>query len=59
VLRWGQADHAWLHFSIVEEATTWPSRIIVAMLQPQDGVRSPVRDAVFNRGGDGFDGLLE
>ena len=57
VLRWRQAYHPWPHFTIVEEAPTFSPRIVIPVLQPQDRIGLSIRDAIFDRSRDGFDGL--
>ena len=57
VLSWRQAPHAWPDFSTSEEAPIWPPRIVIPVLQPQDRIGLSVRDTIFQRRRDGFDGL--
>ena len=57
VLRWSQPEHAWLYLGASKEPSVGSSRIVPAVLQPQNGVGFLVRDSIFERGRDRFDGL--
>src|SRR6266852_4864150 len=58
VLRRRQAHHTWAHFTICEEAPALPPRVIISMLQANNGVCPPIGDAIFERCCDGFDQLF-
>ena len=52
-----QADHARQHFSTSEEAAIRPPRVVIPVLQSQDRIYLPIRDSIFERSRDRFDGL--
>jgi hypothetical protein len=52
-----QGDHARQYFSTSEEAAIRAPRVVIPMLQPQNGIGLPIRDSIFECTGDRFDGL--
>src|SRR5437016_13795181 len=58
MLSWRQADYPWPQFGASKEATFRPTRIVVSVFQPDDGIELPERHPVFERGRHRFDRLF-